>query len=133
MSTAASSDKLVAAFDKHRKQTEGHVERLEKVFATSGQPVVAKTCAGIDALIEEGEQITADYESSPALDLGLTAGAQAVEHYEIAKYKALKKLATSFGNSDAADLLNATLQEEMQTDADLDALADAFGGLKARS
>ncbi|MEI4483354.1 MULTISPECIES: YciE/YciF ferroxidase family protein [unclassified Phyllobacterium] len=132
MSAAATSDKLTAAFDKHRKETEGHVSRLEKVFATSGQPVVAKTCAGIDAIIEEGELIIADYKNSPALDLGLAAGAQAVEHYEIAKYKALKKLAASLGNSDAAELLDATLQQEMQTEADLDALADALDGSKVK-
>jgi ferritin-like metal-binding protein YciE len=132
MSAAATSDKLTAAFDKHRKETEEHVGRLGKVFATSGQPVMAKTCAGIDAIIEEGELNIADYKSSPALDLGLAAGAQAVEHYEIVKYRALKRLAASLGNSDAADLLDATLQEEMQTDADLDALADALEGSKVK-
>ncbi|SDO87670.1 Ferritin-like metal-binding protein YciE [Phyllobacterium sp. YR620] len=132
MSTAAKSQELSAAFQKHFDQTQVHVDRLDQVFELSGKPAKGKTCPAIDALIEEGNQIIAEYKDSAALDLGLAAGAQAVEHHEMARYGALKKLAMLLGLTDAADLLDATLQEEIQTDADLDALSDTLGSAKTK-
>lgn len=132
MTAVAKAASLKGAFEKHLEQTKTHIQRLEQVFDALGKPAKGKTCPAIDAIIEEGEQIIAEYADSPALDLGLIAGAQAVEHYEIVKYRALKKLATSLGLTDAVDLFDATLQEEMQTDADLDAISDAAGGGKSK-
>jgi ferritin-like metal-binding protein YciE len=132
MAAAAKAASLKAAFEKHLEQTKTHIQRLEQVFDALGKPAKGKTCPAIDAIIEEGEQIIAEYADSPALDLGLIAGAQAVEHYEIVKYRALKKLATSLGLTDAVDLLDATLQEEMETDADLDSISDAGDSGKAK-
>ncbi|UXN59041.1 ferritin-like domain-containing protein [Phyllobacterium zundukense] len=130
MTAVAKAASLKGAFEKHLEQTKIHIQRLEQVFDALGKPARGKTCPAIDAIIEEGEQITAEYADSPALDLGLIAAAQAVEHYEIVKYRALKKLATTLELTDAVDLLDATLQEEMQTDADLDGISDAAGGGK---
>ena len=89
-----------------------------------GKRAQGKTCPAIDGIIEEGQEIMDDYKSSPALDAGLLAAAQAVEHYEITRYGTLKRWAEVMGMSEAALLLDETLQEESQTDEDLSALAD---------
>ena len=124
MAKAANAQELAAAFEKHRDQTEVQVERLEKIFEVLGKRAQGKTCPAIDGIIEEGQEIMDDYKSSPALDAGLLAAAQAVEHYEITRYGTLKRWAEVMGMSEAALLLDETLQEESQTDEDLSALAD---------
>jgi ferritin-like metal-binding protein YciE len=124
MAKGANSEELKAAFEKHRDQTEGQVERLEQVFEMSGKRAQGKTCPAIDGIIEEGQEILEEYKDSPALDAGLLAAAQAVEHYEITRYGTLRRWAQMLGMSEAADLLAATLQEESQTDEELTALAD---------
>jgi ferritin-like metal-binding protein YciE len=124
MAKAANAQELSAAFEKHRDQTEMQVERLERVFEMLGKRAQGKTCPAIDGIIEEGQEIMDDYKSSPALDAGLLAAAQAVEHYEITRYGTLKRWAEVMGMSEAALLLDETLQEESQTDEDLSALAD---------
>jgi ferritin-like metal-binding protein YciE len=124
MAKAANAQELAAAFEKHRDQTEMQVERLERVFEMLGRRAQGKTCPAIDGIIEEGQEIMDDYKSSPALDAGLLAAAQAVEHYEITRYGTLKRWAEVMGMSEAALLLDETLQEESQTDEDLSALAD---------
>ena len=124
MAKGAKSAELAAAFQKHRDQTEVQVERLEKIFEMLGKRPQGKTCPAIDGIIEEGQEIMDDYKSSPALDAGLLAAAQAVEHYEITRYGTLKRWAEVLGMADAAQLLGETLQEESQTDEDLSALAD---------
>ena len=105
-------------------QTEVQVDRLERIFEMLGKRAQGKTCPAIDGIIEEGQEIMDDYKSSPALDAGLLAAAQAVEHYEITRYGTLKRWAEVMGMSEAALLLDETLQEESQTDEDLSALAD---------
>ena len=90
-----------------------------------------KTCPAIDGILEEGEEILSEYEGTPALDAGLIAAAQAVEHYEITRYGTLKRWAEVLGLQDAAALLDATLQEEIETDETLTALADAAANQKA--
>jgi ferritin-like metal-binding protein YciE len=124
MAKGANSAELKAAFQKHRDQTEGQVERLEQVFELIGKRAQGKTCPAIDGIIEEGQEILEEYEGSPALDAGLLSAAQAVEHYEITRYGTLRRWAQLLGMSKAADLLAATLQEESQTDEALTALAE---------
>jgi ferritin-like metal-binding protein YciE len=132
MAKGAQSQQLKAAFEKHRDQTEGHVERLQQVFDIFGKRALGKTCPAIDGIIEEGEEIMDDFKETPALDAGLISAAQAVEHYEITRYGTLKRWAQNLGMSDAVTLLDATLKEEEKTDVDLTKLADADANMKAR-
>jgi ferritin-like metal-binding protein YciE len=124
MAKAALSEDLRAAFEKHRTETEGQVERLEQVFELIGKKAQGKTCDAIIGLVEEGQEIMKEYKDSPALDPGLLAGAQAVEHYEISRYGTLKTWANELGLKDAVRLLDQTLQEEKNTDATLTRIAE---------
>jgi ferritin-like metal-binding protein YciE len=124
MAKAAASEDLRAAFEKHRAETEGQVERLEQVFELIGKKAQGKTCDAIIGLVEEGQEIMKEYKGSPALDPGLLAGAQAVEHYEISRYGTLKTWANELGLKDAVRLLDETLQEEKNTDATLTRIAE---------
>ena len=125
MARAAQSPELKAAFEKHKGQTEGQIERLQQVFEILGKPARGKTCDAIEGILAEGDEIMEEYKGSPALDAGLLAAAQAVEHYEITRYGTLKRWANELGMKDAAKLLDETLQEEAQTDLDLTTIADA--------
>ena len=131
LAKAAKSDELKAAFLTHRDETEGHVDRLEKVFEMIGKRPQAKTCEAIKGILEEGDEIMDEYAGSEALDAGLLAGGQAVEHYEMSRYGTLKAWATQLGMQDAAALLDQTLQEGKKTDALLSKLAQAKVNLKA--
>ena len=124
MAKAAQSDELRAAFEKHHAETEGQVERLEQVFELIGKKAQGKTCDAIVGIVEEGQEVMKEYKGSPALDAGLLAGAQAVEHYEISRYGTLKTWADELGLRDAVRLLDATLQEEKKTDATLTQIAE---------
>ncbi len=124
MAKAAQSEELSAAFEKHLKETEGQVERLEQVFGIIGKRAQGKTCPAIDGIVEESEEIMDEYKGTPALDAGLLAAAQAVEHYEISRYGTLKRWAEVLGMNDAAKLLGQTLDEESRTDESLTKLAD---------
>jgi ferritin-like metal-binding protein YciE len=132
MARAAQSPQLQAAFEKHRDQTEGQVERLQEVFELMGKAARGKTCPAIDGIIEEGEELIEEFEGMPALDAGLISAAQAVEHYEITRYGTLKRWAENLGMTDAVALLDATLKEESTTDSDLTKLADAAINQKAK-
>lgn len=123
MAKAAKSRELKAAFEKHRDETEGHVERLAQVFEIAGKAARGKTCDAILGIIEEGKAVMEDYANSPAIDAGLLAAAQAVEHYEIARYGTLRAWAAQLGLKDAVTLLDQTLNEESQTDEALSKLA----------
>ncbi|PTM49830.1 ferritin-like domain-containing protein [Phreatobacter oligotrophus] len=123
MARAAQSQELKAAIEKHKDQTEGQIERLEKVFEQMEVAARGKTCPAILGIIEEGQEVLEEFKGSPALDAGIVASAQAVEHYEIARYGTLKAWADRLGEKDAARLLAETLAEEEQTDADLTKLA----------
>lgn len=125
MAKAAQSPQLKKAFEKHREETEGQVERLESVFELLGKRPQGKTCPAIDGIIEEGEEIIEDYKDTAALDAGLLAAAQAVEHYEISRYGTLKRWAEMLDMNEAVKLLDATLREESKTDEDLTKLADS--------
>jgi ferritin-like metal-binding protein YciE len=125
MAKAASSDKLRAAFEKHHDETEGQVERLEQIFELIDKPARGKTCDAILGILDEGKEIMEEYKGSEALDAGLLAAAQAVEHYEISRYGTLKQWAQQLGMKDAVRLLDETLQQEKKTDQALTSLADA--------
>jgi ferritin-like metal-binding protein YciE len=125
MVRAAQSPELKAAFEKHIGQTEGQIERLQQVFEIIGKPARGKTCDAIEGILAEGDEIAEEYKGAAALDAGLLAAAQAVEHYEITRYGTLKRWANVLGLKDAAKLLDETLQEESQTDEDLTTIADA--------
>jgi ferritin-like metal-binding protein YciE len=125
MAKAAQSPDLKKAFEKHHGETEGHVARLEKVFAAIDKKPQAKTCDAIVGITEEGAEIMKEYKGSPALDAGLLAAAQAVEHYEIARYGTLRTWAQELGLDDAVRLLDQTLDEEKKTDAALTKIAEA--------
>jgi ferritin-like metal-binding protein YciE len=125
MAKAAQSEDLRAAFEKHHGETEGQVERLERVFDLIGKKAQGKTCDAIIGIVEEGQEVMKEYKGSPALDAGLLAGAQAVEHYEISRYGTLKTWANELGLADAVGLLDATLQEEKNTDATLTKIAES--------
>jgi ferritin-like metal-binding protein YciE len=124
MAKAAQSDDLRAAFKKHEAETEGQVERLERVFEIIGKKAEGKTCEAILGIVEEGQEIMKEYKGSPALDAGLLAGAQAVEHYEISRYGTLKTWADELGLKDAVSLLEETLEEEKKTDVTLTKIAE---------
>jgi ferritin-like metal-binding protein YciE len=125
MAKAAQSEDLRAAFERHHGETEGQVERLERVFDLIGKKAQGKTCDAIIGIVEEGQEVMKEYKGSPALDAGLLAGAQAVEHYEISRYGTLKTWANELGLADAVGLLDATLQEEKNTDATLTKIAES--------
>jgi ferritin-like metal-binding protein YciE len=133
MAKAAQSQELKSAFQKHETQTEEHVNRLEKVFEEIDEAPHGKTCDAIMGIIEEGQEVMKEFKGSPALDAGLLAAAQAVEHYEIARYGTLKTWAAELGLDDAAKLLEATLTEEKKTDETLTQLAQSEVNQHARA
>src|SRR6202162_3026532 len=125
LAKAAHSGVLKAAFKKHHSETQGHVDRLEQVFAMIDKKPQAKTCDAIVGITDEGAEIMDEYKGSPALDAGLLAAAQAVEHYEISRYGTLRTWAQELGLNDAVRLLDQTLDEEKKTDATLTKIAEA--------
>ena len=133
MAKAANSDELRAAFEKHEGETEGQVERLEQVFQILGEAPKGKTCDAIVGIIEEGQEIMKEYKGTPALDAGLLAAAQAVEHYEISRYGTLKSWAGELGMDKAVQLLDATLMEEKKTDEALTELAETLVNQEAEA
>ena len=131
MAKAAYSKDLKAAFVKHERETRGHVKRLQGVFKILGKPARAKTCDAIMGITKEGAEIMTEYKDMPALDAGLLAAAQAVEHYEMSRYGTLRTWAEELGMPDAAALLEATLKEEKAADAALTTLAKSVVNLEA--
>jgi len=131
MARGAQSAELKAAFEKHKEQTQGQVERLQQVFEIIGKRAQGKTCEAIEGILAEGEEVMEEFKGTAALDAGLISAAQAVEHYEISRYGTLKTWAQTLGCKEAVKLLDATLQEEGQTDQDLTKLAVANSNKKA--
>jgi ferritin-like metal-binding protein YciE len=125
MAKAAQSKGLKAAFEKHESETEEHVARLEKVFEEIDEKPRGKTCDAIMGIIAEGQEIIKEFKGAPALDAGLLAAAQAVEHYEIARYGTLRTWAAELGLNQAVKLLEKTLSEEKKTDDTLTKLAES--------
>ena len=125
MAKKASSKKLQAAFTKHQKETEKQVDRLEQVFELLGKRASGKKCPAIDGIIEEGEEVMKEAKDDTIRDAAMLAAAQSVEHYEISRYGTLVAWAEKMGMSDAAELLQATLDEEKATDEALTGLAES--------
>jgi len=123
MAKAAKAKELKEAFEKHEAETEGHVERLQKVFEEIDASPRGKTCEAIMGLIEEGQEVMKEYRGTPALDAGLLAAAQAIEHYEISRYGTLRTWAQELGLKEAVRQLDATLAEEKKTDEMLTKIA----------
>ena len=131
MAKAATSPDLKAGFEQHLAETEVQVERLQQIFEILGKPARGKTCDAILGIIEEGKEIMDEYKGTAALDAGLVSAAQAVEHYEIARYGTLATWAKQLGHTDALNLLLETLKEEEATDQKLSQLAKASANIKA--
>jgi len=125
MAKAATSDELRTAIENHLAETENHVSRLEDAFASIDEKAVAKKCEAMAGLIKEGDEIVAETEKGTfTRDAGIISAAQKIEHYEIASYGTLKTLATVLGYNEAAELLDATLQEEKNADSLLTQIAE---------
>jgi ferritin-like metal-binding protein YciE len=133
MAKAAQSEDLKAAFHKHETETEEHVARLEKVFEEIDETPRGKTCDAIMGIIEEGQEVMKEFKGARALDAGLIAAVQAVEHYEIARYGTLKTWAAELGLKQSVKLLEATLAEEKKTDQTLTQLAESEVNQHARA
>ena len=123
MAKAANSDELRAGIEGHLEQTKGHVARLETIFKGLGEKPTGKKCKGMEGLVEEGKEMIEEQEGE-ALDAGLISAAQRVEHYEIAAYGCVRTYANLLGESEAAKLLEETLNEEKETDQKLSQLAE---------
>ena len=121
---AAEHDELKQAFETHAEESANQVERLQQVFEILGKPARAKTCEAMQGITSEMEEDLEDFGDSPAADAVLAACAQAMEHYEIARYGTLKTWAAQLGYQDAAKLLDETLQEEKKTDQLLTEIAE---------
>lgn len=133
MTKAAQSKDLAAAFDKHKEETHGQVERLEKIFKIIDEKPQAKKCPAILGLVEEGEEIIDEFDDLPALDAGLLGAAQAVEHYEISRYGTLRAWARELGLAEAIPLLEENLEEEKNADTILTEMAESVLNPKAET
>jgi ferritin-like metal-binding protein YciE len=127
MAKAAQSPQLQQAFTKHLRETEGHVERLERIFQSLGETARGRKCKGMEGLVEEGKEILEEEGQPEVIDAALISAAQRVEHYEIAAYGCLRTYAQLLGNTEADRLLQQTLAEEEATDKALTALGE--GGI----
>jgi ferritin-like metal-binding protein YciE len=123
MAEAASSEELMNGFEKHLEQTEGHVQRLEKIFAMLNQKAGGKKCVGMEGIIQEGAQVMEEAYEGEVMDAALISAAQRVEHYEIAAYGTVCAYADLLGESEQAELLRQTLEEEKQTNEKLTELS----------
>lgn len=125
MQKAATTEELKAAIGYHLTQTETHVTRLEQVFEIMGKKAQAKKCDAMEGLVKEGESIVEETEEgSMTRDTGIIMAAQKVEHYEISSYSGMVRLAKMMGQDEAANLLEQTLEEEIQTDEGLTEIAE---------
>jgi ferritin-like metal-binding protein YciE len=131
MAEAAKSSELKQAFQTHQAQTKEHMARLEQVFQLIGQKADAKTCEAINGIIAEGEETIQKFGSTDAIDTGLIAAAEAVEHYEMARYGALAAWAREMKLTQAEQLLKQTWAEEQQTEQLLEKLGKSQADRRA--
>lgn len=132
MQQATTTEELEDAFEQHKKQTERHVKRLEKVFKLTGAQPSGKKCEAIEGLIKEAKSIISETkEGSATRDAALIIAAQKIEHYEIATYGSLVQLALTMDLDRAAEILEKTLQEEEDTDRELTSIAESYINVKA--
>jgi ferritin-like metal-binding protein YciE len=125
MAKAATAPELKTAFETHLEETQGHIERLEEVFASLDERVRGKHCDGIAGIIEEGKAIMEEEFDDSTMDASLIAAGQRAEHYEMAAYGTLVAWARAMGHTEAADLLDQILEEEKATDQKLTSLAES--------
>ena len=126
MAKAATSAELKAAFTRHVEETKVQVERLETIFEQLGKKPTGKTCKAMQGLVAEGEELIEEEATPEVLDAGLISAAQRVEHYEMAGYGSVRTYAKTLGETEAAELLQQTLDEEGATDKKLTALAETL-------
>ena len=127
----ATSGELKAAFSNHLAETKKQVTRLEQVFEMHGKPVKGVTCPAIDGILSETKEIISDCDDEAVRDAAMLSAAQAVEHYEIARYGALIAFATQLGRPDCANVLRQTLAEEKAADHKLTSIAESGVNRKA--
>ena len=123
LAKASQNEELKNALMHHREETHGQVERLQKAFEALGKRARGQTCEAINGLIEEGDEIVEEFEQGPVRDVGILACAQAVEHYEMARYGTMVAWAKAVGSDDVARLMQETLEEEKKADTTLNQLA----------
>src|SRR5215211_6847424 len=128
----AQSPDLQKAFQEHLKQTEGHVERIERIFTDLGGSPRGKKCVGMEGLVEEGNELLQEDAEPDVLDAGLIAAAQKVEHYEIAGYGTARAWAQRLGYDKAARLLQQTLEEESLANEKLTKIAESHVNMEAQ-
>ncbi len=131
LAKAAGTPELRSAFSGHLKETQGHVQRLERIFKDLRQPARGKRCKGMEGLLEEGKEIMQEEGEAPVIDAALIASAQRVEHYEIAAYGTLRTYARLLGEDEASKILQSILDEEGATDKKLTKLAEGSANRKA--
>lgn len=132
LSRAASNEELSKAFQTHLEETQGQIERIDKVVESSGIRLKRIKCVAMEGLVEEGQELIDEIEKGPVLDAGLVGAAQKVEHYEIAAYGTLCALGKQLGLNDAVKLLQETLEEEKATDLKLTQFAQKAGNVQAQ-
>jgi ferritin-like metal-binding protein YciE len=125
MSETAEHEDLATAFSEHRAQTEGHVERIERVCEILDVEIDREKCEAMEGILEEGKEMMKKIDKGPVLDAAMITAAQKVEHYEIASYGSLCALAKGLGYEEIAEILHQTLDEEKETDSKLTMLAEA--------
>ena len=133
MARAVNSDELRQSLENHREETQGQIERLERVFELVEKRASGKVCQAMQGLVEEGQEHLEEYKDSPALDAAVIASNQGIEHYEIARYGTLRTWAQQLGMNEAAQLLEETLEEEKKTDALLTQMAESMANEEAES
>ena len=119
MAKTATSEELRKGFEKHLEQTKEHATRIEKIFGGLGEPVKGKKCKGMEGIVAEGSEVMSEDYEGAVMDAALISAAQRVEHYEIAAYGSVHAYAELMGESNAASLLERTLEEEKETDQKL--------------
>jgi ferritin-like metal-binding protein YciE len=133
LAKAARSPELRQAFASHFEETEGQVERLERIFKELGEAARGKRCKGMEGLIEEGREILEEEGDASVIDAALISAAQRVEHYEMAAYGCLRTYAQLLGHQNAVKLLEQTLAEEEAADQKLTAIGEQSVNAQAAS
>jgi ferritin-like metal-binding protein YciE len=134
MAKGATSDELRSSIENHIMETQNQITRLEQVFEMLGQKATGKKCDAMEGLVEEGKNMMDDTdEGSLTRDAAIISASQKIEHYEIASYGTLRTLANTLGLTEAASLLEDTLQEEKNTDVKLTQIAESFVNESAKA
>ena len=130
---AASSSDLKKAFENHLKETQGQIERLDQIFGILGKKSTKKTCAGMKGILTEGAEMLQETETGDVRDAALISAAQRVEHYEMAAYGTVRSYAEQIEQSEVADLLQETLEEEKAADEKLTEISKKINSAAKRA